>query len=145
MTTETKQGPRPYGTEDASFQAAGGEEGIKKLVDGFYKAMDTLPEAAKIRAMHPQDLRESRKKLTYFLSGWLGGPRLYAEHYGGIRIPIFHKPFPIGDAERDAWLRCMELAIEEQPYEADFKTYLLTQLRVPAERIRQVNISNTMK
>ncbi|MDD9893401.1 MAG: group II truncated hemoglobin [Gammaproteobacteria bacterium] len=135
---------KAYGTDDASYQAAGALEGVTALVDAFYEQMDKLPEAAKIRAMHPQDLSESRRKLTYFLSGWLGGPRLYAEHYGGIRIPIFHKPFPIGDAERDAWLRCMELAIDEQPYATDFKTYLLTQLRVPAERIRQVNISNQL-
>jgi hemoglobin len=86
-------------------------------------------------------LAESRRKLSYFLSGWLGGPKLYAEHYGGIRIPLFHKPFPIGDAERDAWLLCMQKAIAEQPYTDDFKDYLLTKLRVPAERIRQVNVS----
>lgn len=131
-----------YGTLDASYQAAGELAGITALVDAFYGYMETLPEAAKIRAMHPQDLAESRRKLSYFLSGWLGGPKLYAEHYGGIRIPLFHKPFPIGDAERDAWLLCMQKAIAEQPYTDDFKGYLLTQLRVPAERIRQVNVIN---
>lgn len=131
-----------YGCEDASYQAAGGLAGITALVDAFYGYMDKLPEAAKIRAMHPQDVTESRRKLSYFLSGWLGRPKLYAQHCGGIRLPVFHKPFPIGDAERDAWLLCMELAIEQQPYAADFKTYLLTQLRVPAERIRQVNASH---
>jgi hemoglobin len=131
-----------YGTLDASYQAAGELAGITALVDAFYGYMETLPEAAKIRAMHPQDLAESRRKLSYFLSGWLGGPKLYAEHYGGIRIPLFHKPFPIGDAERDAWLLCMQKAIAEQPYTDDFKDYLLTQLRVPAERIRQVNVIN---
>jgi hemoglobin len=134
--------PNPsYGTLDASYQAAGQLAGITALVDAFYGYMETLPEAAKIRAMHPQDLAESRRKLSYFLSGWLGGPKLYAEHYGGIRIPLFHKPFPIGDAERDAWLLCMQKAIAEQPYTDDFKEYLLTQLRVPAERIRQVNVT----
>lgn len=131
-----------YGENDASYQAAGALAGITALVDAFYAQMDTLSEAAKIRAMHPKDLSESRRKLSYFLSGWLGGPKLYSEHYGSIRIPMFHKPFPIGDPERDAWLHCMELAIAAQPYADDFKTYLLTQLRVPAERIRQVNISN---
>jgi hemoglobin len=134
--------PNPsYGTLDSSYQAAGALAGITALVDAFYGYMETLPEAAKIRAMHPKDLAESRRKLSYFLSGWLGGPKLYAEHYGGIRIPLFHKPFPIGDAERDAWLLCMQKAIAEQPYTDDFKDYLLTKLRVPAERIRQVNVS----
>ena len=31
---------------------------------------------------------------------------------------------------------CMQKAISEQPYEEVFKQYLITQLRVPAERIR---------
>ncbi len=32
----------------------------------------------------------------------------------------------------------MERAISEQPYSADFSEYLLQQLRIPAERIREV-------
>ena len=81
------------------YQAAGGLEGLTKLVDEFYVIMDTLPEARTIRNMHPQDLAESRKKLTYFLSGWLGGPMLFQQHYGPISIPGAHKRFPIGYEE----------------------------------------------
>lgn len=130
----------PYGENDNSYQAAGQLAGLTALVDSFYEQMSLLPEAAKIRAMHPKDLSGSRRKLTYFLSGWLGGPKLYNEHYGSIHIPMYHKPFPIGQAESDAWLLSMQHAIAAQPYTEDFKDYLLTQLRVPAERIRQVNI-----
>lgn len=133
---------RPYGENDNSYQAAGQLAGLTALVDAFYEQMSQLPEAAKIRAMHPKDLSGSRQKLTYFLSGWLGGPKLYNEHFGSIRIPLFHKPFSIGKPESDAWLLSMQHAIAAQPYADDFKDYLLTQLRVPAERIRQVNILN---
>jgi len=121
------------------YQEAGELAGITRLVDTFYVNMDTLPEAEIIRKMHPQDLAESRKKLTYFLCGWLGGPKLYQEHYGPISIPGFHKQFPIGSDERDAWLLCMEQAIAIQPYKEPFKEYLLAALRIPAERVRQVN------
>ena len=38
-----------FGVGDASFQAAGGEAGLKRLVADFYRAMDSLPEAATIR------------------------------------------------------------------------------------------------
>jgi len=130
------QNPRPYGVGDASFQAAGGEAGLRKLVDDFYDAMDQLPEAAKIRAMHPVDLTVTRDKLTRFLCGWLGGPKLYAERYGSIIIPQAHRRFEIGPAERDAWLACMREALKNQPYAAEFKQYLLEQLYVPAERSR---------
>jgi len=121
------------------YQAAGERAGITKLVDEFYLNMDTLPEAETIRSMHPPDLAESRKKLTYFLCGWLGGPRLFHEHYGPISIPGAHKRFPIGYEERDAWLLCMQRAIAVQPYSDQFKDYLLAALSIPAERVRQVN------
>ena len=75
MQIETEQ--HPYGEGDASYRAAGGFEGLLGLVERFYRKMDELPEAARIRAMHPDDLTVSKDKLARFLSGWLGGPRLY--------------------------------------------------------------------
>ena len=122
-----------------AYQAAGELAGITSLVDAFYSNMDTFPEARVIRNMHPQDLTESRKKLTYFLCGVLGGPRLFIEHYGGINLPDFHRQFPIGTGERDAWMFCMQQAIAVQPYEASFKKFLVARLSIPAERIRMVN------
>ncbi len=125
-----------YGTGDASFQAAGGVAGIRQLVDDFYDLMEGLPEAQEIRAMHPAALTQSRDKLARFLCGWLGGPKLYREKYGPIRIPSAHAHLNIGTKQRDAWLSCMQQALEQQPYAASFKTYLLKQLAVPAERCR---------
>lgn len=120
------------------YQEAGELAGITRLVDEFYVNMDTLPEAETIRSMHPEDLTESRKKLTYFLSGWLGGPKLFLQHYGPISIPVFHKQSPIQYKERDAWLLCMQRAIAVQPYSDQFKAYLLAALSIPAERVREV-------
>ena len=125
-----------YGDGDASFQAAGGVEGIRQLVDDFYDIMDQLPEAKGIRDMHPQDLTVSRDKLARFLCGWLGGPKLYREKYGPIQIPRAHSHLSIGIHERDTWLLCMWKALEKQPYQEDFKHYLIKQLFVPAERSR---------
>ena len=128
-----------YGMGDASFQAAGGVGGITKLVDDFYRYMDELPEAKTIREMHETDLTIVKDKLVRFLCSWLGGPRLYHEKYGSISIPGVHRPFAIGEAERDAWLLCMQKAIACQPYAPDFADYLNAQFRIPAERIYQVN------
>ena len=122
-----------------AYRAAGELAGITSLVDAFYSNMDTFPEARVIRKMHPDDLTESRKKLTYFLCGVLGGPRLFIEHYGGINLPDFHRQFPIGPDERNAWMHCIQHAIAVQPYEASFKEYLLARLWIPAERIRMVD------
>ncbi|MGB5097407.1 MAG: group II truncated hemoglobin [Porticoccaceae bacterium] len=128
--------PRPYGEGDASFQAAGGVEGLRRLVADFYRMMDTLPEAATIRAMHPSDLSGSADKLHRFLCGWLGGPKLYGEKYGSIHIPSAHAHLAIGERERDAWLLCMERALARQDYPQAFRDYLLRALFRPAEASR---------
>lgn len=128
-----------YGHEDSSFKAAGGAEGIQKLVEDFYRIMDERSHATVIRNMHPDDLDISVDKLARFLCGWLGGPRLYNEKYGSISIPAVHAHLVIHEGERDSWLSCMQEAISLQPYAADFAEYLLVQLRVPAERIFQTS------
>jgi len=103
----------PYGTGDASYQAAGGIDGLRRLVDDFYRLMDERPEAAALRALHPADLNASRDKLACFLSGWLGGPPLYVERYGHPRLRARHLPFPIDTAAAEAWMRCMGRALDE--------------------------------
>lgn len=129
----------PYGHQDTSFQTAGGVEGIRALVDDFYDEMQSQPFAQSIFAMHPKDNATSRDKLTRFLCGWMGGENLYREKYGAINIPRDHSHLAIGEAERDAWLRCMKNALIKQNYPEDFKAYLLQQLAMPAERIRAVS------
>lgn len=137
MTSQATEGDRPaYGVGDASFVAAGGEAGIRQLVDAFYDAMERLPEAAAIRAMHPANLEVSRDKLARFLCGWLNGPRRYQEKYGAISIPGAHAHLTVDTAARDAWLACMVEALDRQAYADDFKRYLFRQLAVPAERVR---------
>ncbi len=141
MATRPKKSKTPgeFGVADASYRAAGEEAGIAKLVDDFYHVMDELPEAATIRRLHPKDLTEARDKLSRFLCGWLGGPKRYHEKYGSISIPGVHQRFPIGVEERDAWLLCMVHAIANQPYSEEFSSYLLEQLFVPAERVRETS------
>ncbi|WP_020679855.1 group II truncated hemoglobin [Marinobacterium rhizophilum] len=132
----SEPGQPRYGDGDTSYQATGGIAGIRRLVDAFYDQMESLPEAAEIRALHPRNLDESRDKLSCFLSGWLGGPKLYREKYGPISIPAAHAHLGIGSQERDAWLLCMEKALDQQSWPEGFKHYLLRALSVPAERCR---------
>jgi hemoglobin len=129
----------PFGVGDASYQAAGGIDGLRCLVDDFYRIMDESDAAADIRRMHPESLDMARDKLACFLSGWLGGPRLFSEKYGSISIPAFHAQWPINAAHSAAWLGCMEQAIARQRYSQAFAEYLLAQLRVPAHRVVQAS------
>ena len=95
------------------YQRIGGEEKVRKLVDRFYDHMDELPEVWGIRKLHAESLDGSRQKLFDFLSGWMGGPQLYKQKHGEPFLRRRHLPFPIGDAERDQWMHCMKLALDE--------------------------------
>ncbi len=126
-----------YGIEEASYLAAGEEAGIRKLVDAFFDRMGNEPRFKVIYDMHPEDKEVSRDKLARFLCGWLGGPKLFQEKYGGISIPRVHEHLAIATPERDQWLTCMSETVAEQPFDTDFKTYLMEQLFVPAEGVRR--------
>lgn len=99
--------------QTSAYDLIGGESRLRELVDRFYDLMDLEPEFAGIRAMHPTPLDGSRDKLFWFLSGWLGGPNLYIERFGHPRLRARHLPFAIATGERDQWLRCMALAMQE--------------------------------
>jgi hemoglobin len=94
------------------FDAIGGQSKIDELVTRFYDLMESLPEAAAIRALH-EDMPRAREKLRLFLTGWMGGPQLYVEKYGHPRLRARHLPFPIGPSERDQWMLCMTRALED--------------------------------
>lgn len=103
----------PMMQRNPHYQRISGEAGVRRLVDAFYGAMDTLPEAEPLRKMHPADLSGAKERLFMFLSGWLGGPQLYTEKYGHPKLRQRHLPFPIGVAERDQWMLCMRRALDE--------------------------------
>ena len=96
------------------FDALGGESGVRQLVDRFYDLMDLEPQFAGIRTLHPASLDGSRDKLHWFLCGWLGGPNHYVERFGHPMLRARHLPYAIGIAERDQWMACMMLAMQEQ-------------------------------
>ncbi|MHB8884571.1 MAG: group II truncated hemoglobin [Methylovirgula sp.] len=95
------------------FTEIGGQSAVDRLVDSFYHRMDTLPEAKAIRAMHADDLTSVKNVLKRYLCEWLGGPKLYSQERGHPRLRQRHMHFQIGLAERDAWMLCMQGAVEE--------------------------------
>jgi len=95
------------------YEAIGGDAAVKALVKRFYDLMDTLPEARNCRAIHPENLQDSKAKLYEYLTGYLGGPPVYVEKYGHPRLRSRHFGAAIGPAERDEWLLCFSRALDE--------------------------------
>lgn len=105
--------PATPATGNPHYTRIGGQEAVVRLVEAFYLAMDTLPEAAVIRAMHEPNLGPTKAVLVNYLSEWMGGPKLYTPERGAPMLRRRHQPFPIDAAARDAWMLCMRHALAE--------------------------------
>ena len=94
------------------YEVLGGEQGLREIVHHFYRHMQTDTEAEDIKLMHT-DFARAEQKLFEFLSGWTGGPQLFVEKYGHPMLRARHLPFKIGKKERDQWMFCMALALDD--------------------------------
>jgi len=123
-------------SESTPFELIGGESVIDALVERFYAEMDTRPEAQIIRAMHVQNLAPTKFVLKRYLGEWLGGPPLYSQDRGHPRLRMRHIRFPIGDAERDAWLACMRAALEATVAEGELRDGVYNAMANLADHMR---------
>ena len=93
------------------YDAVGGHETFFQIVHRFYEQVADDPV---LRPLYPEeDLGPAEDRLRMFLEQYWGGPQTYSEQRGHPRLRMRHVPFAIGPLERDAWLRCMRVAIDE--------------------------------
>jgi hemoglobin len=105
------------------YEAAGGSETFKVLVDRFYARVASDPV---LRPIYPEeDLSSAAERLTLFLIQYWGGPDTYSARRGHPRLRLRHQPFAIGQVERDAWLTNMTAAVESLDVTAEVRKALL--------------------
>jgi hemoglobin len=93
------------------YEAVGGEETFRRLVHRFYQGVAEDPV---LRPVYPaRNLEPAEEHLALFLIQYWGGPPTYGELRGHPRLRMRHAPFRIGEAERDAWLHHMRVAMDE--------------------------------
>jgi len=95
------------------YERIGGEAAVRAFTRRFYDLMDSLPEAAACRALHPPSLVSAEQKLFEYLTGWLGGPPLFTDKYGHPMLRRRHLHVAIGPAEIEGWLVCFRQAWAE--------------------------------
>lgn len=98
-------------TATSFYEAVGGADTFRRIVAAFYREVATDEV---LRPLYPEeDLGPAERRLRMFLEQYWGGPRTYGEERGHPRLRMRHHPFTIGPLERDAWLRCMRIAVAE--------------------------------
>lgn len=109
--------PAPADPAITFYEAVGGEDTFRLLVDEFYAGVADDPL---LRPMYPEeDLGPAAERLRLFLIQYWGGPSTYQEQRGHPRLRMRHAPFRVGPAERDAWLRHMRHAVDTLNLPAD--------------------------
>jgi hemoglobin len=119
-------------TEAQSFyEAVGGEETFHRIVARFYAevAADEV-----LRPLYPEeDLGPAEERLRLFLMQYWGGPHTYSDNRGHPRLRMRHAPFQVGPLQRDAWLRCMRIAVDEAGLAEEYRTQLWNYLEMAAQ------------
>ena len=103
------------------YDRVGSDAPFYALVDAFYDGVETDPT---LRPLYPNDLAKPKEHLALFLIQRFGGHTAYGDRRGHPRLRMRHVPFRIGVAERDAWLKHMNAAVDATPAFAPFHDVL---------------------
>lgn len=114
--------------EASLYELSGGEAGLRHLVETFYNIIEFEPEGRQLHLLHLRGhgVAHSRIEQLNFLSGFLGGPKLYVQKHGHSNVREMHEHVEINAEAKDAWLQCMSAAIDRVGYAADVKVRLMT-------------------
>ncbi|MFD1883432.1 group II truncated hemoglobin [Paracoccus pacificus] len=99
----------------AILDRIGGAATLRGVVARFYDLIETDPRGARILQMHLRGhgLSHVRAEQFDFMSGFLGGPRLYAERHGHMNLREIHDHVPIRSRDAEDWLALMDRALDE--------------------------------
>lgn len=103
------------------FEAIGGEQCIAILVDTFYSYVSKHPDLSPIFGRFNRNRQEAEAILTQYL----GGPNLYTEEHGHPMLRARHLPFEITPKRAEAWLSCMEQAMDDTGVHGHIREFVL--------------------
>ncbi|HEY3693459.1 MAG: hemoglobin [Pseudonocardiales bacterium] len=115
------------------YEAVGGEQTFRRIVGRFY---ELVAKDVVLRPLYPdEDLGAAEERLRMFLVQYWGGPHTYSMQRGHPRLRMRHVPFRIGPTERDAWLRCMRIAVDEADLGEAHRAVLWNYLQMAANSL----------
>jgi hemoglobin len=118
---------------ESFYEAVGGEATFRRIVARFY---EEVSKDELLRPLYPdEDLGPAEEKLRLFLMQYWGGPHTYSEQRGHPRLRMRHAPFVIGPLQRDAWLRCMRVAVDESDLDEQHRKQLWEYLEMAAHSL----------
>ncbi|MBS2014183.1 MAG: cyanoglobin [Deltaproteobacteria bacterium] len=129
----------PLGPERTPFDVIGYDAAVA-LANRFYDHMDANePELVAVHRRDESGTRVApivRERFAAFLVQWLGGPADYSKANGHPRLRMRHMHVGVDVAMRDAWLRCMNAALDHPSIGADVRGFLERRFAEVADFLR---------
>ena len=126
--------------EVTPYEELGGREAVIALAQRLYDIMEEREPA--LAALHPMTAGKidagPRDRFALFLLGWLGGPADYVERHGHPRLRMRHGRVAVSLAMRDAWLRCMQAAMDDKQITGPVREFLDGRFAEVADFMRNV-------
>lgn len=111
------------------YEAMGGADAVRRLVEAFYPRVQ---QNQLLAPLFPEDIEPVMEKQYMFLSQFFGGPSLYSDAFGHPMMRARHMPFPITPERANAWLGCMNEALEQEVKDPELRKIIIERLKGPA-------------
>jgi hemoglobin len=103
--------------EQSIYEYAGGEDGIRKIVEIFYASIFADPM---LQPVFKQPVATHVDHLTAFLSEEFGGPTRYTDDLGGFdKIVAVHRHLRISEEQRQRFVALFIAAVENAGFAGD--------------------------
>ncbi|MFZ9642667.1 MAG: group II truncated hemoglobin [Candidatus Methylopumilus sp.] len=124
-------------SNNSLYDELGGDVGVRHLVETFYNIVETDEDAQKLHILHLRGsgIANSKTEQHLFMSGFLGGPKLYLEKHGHANLKTMHEHVVVDEESKDIWLNCMEKAMNAVALAEDTQEKLMRIFRPVAERL----------
>ncbi|WP_341279104.1 globin [Paenibacillus sp. FSL H8-0537] len=111
------------------YEALGGDRSLRLIVEAFYPKVQAHPL---LGPLFPEDINPVMEKQHMFLTQFFGGPTLFSDAFGHPMMRARHMPFEITPQRAEAWLDCMNRALQEVGIEDELRQFVIERLSGPA-------------
>lgn len=111
------------------YEYIGGAATVRSIVNAFYPKVLSHPL---LKPIFPDDINSLIEKQYLFLTQFFGGPALYTQQHGHPMMRARHLPFPITPQRAEAWLDCMQRALDEVIPSEEIRSVIIERLKGPA-------------
>ena len=93
------------------YERVGGLRAVERIVDRHIDIVLRSDDCRALQVLYTKDMSRYRTHMVEYVSGFLGGPVVYAEKHGPVELHAYHRNMVITPKLRDLWFGCLTQAL----------------------------------